>query len=66
MPHLAHVQVLDNNAQAAPGESIPNLVLEMTEGRLVFPDPGNARVLAGTPEWARPEMQAAIESESRK
>jgi predicted ABC-type ATPase len=68
LPHLAQVQVFDNSAQAAPGESIPNpvLVLEMNEGRMVFPDPGDAHALAETPAWARPVLQAAIESESRK
>ncbi|MEJ0008271.1 MAG: hypothetical protein WDM77_18395 [Steroidobacteraceae bacterium] len=68
LPHLAHVQVFDNSAQAAPGESIPDpvLVLETTEGNMVFPDPGDARALAATPEWARPILQAAIESGSEK
>jgi len=68
LPHLAHVQVFDNSAQAAPGESIPDpvLVLETIEGSIVFPDPGDAHALAGTPEWARPVLQAAIESGSRK
>ncbi|HEY6456265.1 MAG TPA: hypothetical protein VIY90_13415 [Steroidobacteraceae bacterium] len=68
LPHLAHIQVFDNSAQAAPGESIlnPVLVLEMIEDRLVFPDPGDAHALAKRPEWARPVLQAAIESESGK
>jgi len=68
LPQLAHIQVFDNSAQAAPGESIPNpvLVLETIEGRMVFPDPGDAHALAETPEWARPVLQAAIESQSRK
>jgi hypothetical protein len=68
LPHLAHVQLFDNSAQAAPGESIPDpvLVLETIEGRMVFPDPGDAHALARTPEWARPLLQAVIESESRK
>ncbi len=68
LPHLAHVQLFDNSAHAAPGESIPNpvLLLETIEGPMVFPDPGDARALADTPEWARPVLQAALESESRK
>jgi predicted ABC-type ATPase len=68
LPHLAHIQVLDNSAQAAPGGLIPYpvLVLEMIAGRMVFPDPGDAHALAKTPEWARPVLQAAVESESGK
>jgi predicted ABC-type ATPase len=68
MPRLAHLQVFDNSAQAAPGEPIPDLVLvlETIEGSMVFPDPRDAHALAGTPEWARPILQAAIESESEK
>ena len=68
LPHLARVQVFNNSAQAAPGEPIPDpvLVLETFEGSMVFPNPGDAHALAGTPEWARPVLQAALESGSRK
>jgi predicted ABC-type ATPase len=65
MPRLAHLQVFDNSAEALPGEDIPDpvLVLEMVGGRLVFPEPQNAAALTATPEWARPIVQAAIESQ---
>ena len=65
MPRLAHLQVFDNSAEALPGEDIPDpvLVLEMVSGRLVSPEPQNAAALTATPEWARPIVQAAIESQ---
>jgi predicted ABC-type ATPase len=65
MPRLAHLQVFDNSAEALPGEDIPDpvLVLEMVSGRMVFPEPQNATALMATPEWARPIVQAAIESQ---
>jgi predicted ABC-type ATPase len=65
MPRLAHLQVFDNSAEALPGEDIPDpvLVLEMVSGHLVFPEPQNAAALTATPEWARPIVQAAIESQ---
>ncbi len=65
MPRLAHLQVFDNSAEALPGEVIPDpvLVLEMVGGRMAFPEPQNASALMATPEWARPIVQAAIESQ---
>ncbi len=65
MPRLAHLQVFDNSAEALPGEDIPDpvLVLEMVSGRMVFPEPHDAPALIATPEWARPIVQAAIESQ---
>jgi hypothetical protein len=35
----------------------------MASGRLVFPEPHNAPALMATPAWARPVVQAAIESQ---
>jgi predicted ABC-type ATPase len=66
LPRLAHLLVFDNSSEVAPGEDIPDpvLVLEMVGGRLVFPEPQNATALNATPEWARPIVQAAIESRS--
>jgi len=65
MPRLARLQVFDNSGNAAPGADIPDptLVLELVAGRIVFPDIKNARALMATPEWARPIVQAAIESQ---
>jgi predicted ABC-type ATPase len=64
LPRLARLQVFDNSAQALPGEGIPDpvLLLEMIEGRMVFPDPDDAGALAAIPGWAHPVLQAAIES----
>lgn len=64
MPRLARQQVFDNSTQVAPGQDIPEpvLVLEMVSGTLLFPEPGDAAALRATPEWARPLIQAAIES----
>jgi len=64
MPLLARLQVFDNSAEAAPGEDIPDpvLLLEMIGGRLVFPEADDTAALEATPEWARPIVQAAIES----
>jgi predicted ABC-type ATPase len=60
MPHLAHLQVYDNSAQAAPGEPIPDplLVAEMKSGTLVWPT--DVESLARTPGWARPLLEAAL------
>jgi predicted ABC-type ATPase len=68
LPHLARLQVFDNSAEAALGEEIPDpvLVLEKREGQIVFPQPENVAALKGTPEWARPMVQAAIELESTR
>lgn len=60
MPHLAYLQVYDNSAEAAPGESIadPLLVMEMANGKLCWPSaPGD---LLRTPEWAKPLMESAL------
>jgi predicted ABC-type ATPase len=63
LPHLAHLQVYDNSADVRPGQPIPDpvLVLEMTQGRIVSPDPHDAEALAHTPAWAKQIVQAAIE-----
>jgi predicted ABC-type ATPase len=64
LPALARLQVFDNSADAAPGQEIPDpiLVLEMVRGRISAPEPLNAEALNATPDWARPIVQAAIES----
>lgn len=62
MPRLAHLRVYDNSADVAPGESIPDpvLVLEMQDGRLVWPSADDIDALSRTPEWATPLMEAAL------
>ena len=65
LPLLGRLQVFDNSTEAAPGADIPDpvLVLEMSEGRLVYPRPGDLAALRQTPAWARSIVQAAIELE---
>jgi predicted ABC-type ATPase len=62
MPRLAHLQIHDNSANAAPGEAIPDpvLVLEMEGGRLTWPAPGDTTALRNTPEWAKALVEAAL------
>jgi predicted ABC-type ATPase len=64
LPHLVRLQVFDNSVEAAPGAEIPDpvLVLEMTRGQVVFPRLADARALAAVPAWARPIVQAALET----
>lgn len=67
MPALARLQVFDNSVEAAPGQDIPDpvLVLEMIEGKPAFPRRNNLAALKLVPEWARPIVQAALESTYR-
>ncbi|MCY1251311.1 hypothetical protein D9M72_650600 [compost metagenome] len=55
--------MFDNSAEAATGEDIadPVLVLELSSGEPIFPQPDDRNALAATPSWARPIVQAAIE-----
>ncbi len=64
MPLLARLQVFDNSAEAAPGQDIPDpeLVLEMVHGEVLFPAHDDVLALKSTPDWARPIVQAAVES----
>jgi hypothetical protein len=54
--------VFDNSAEAAPGGPIrpPVLLLEMSMGKILSPDPADPKQLAGIPEWAKPVLEAAI------
>lgn len=62
LPHLARLQVFDNSTEAARGRPIPApiLLLEMTKGKILSPDPADPRQLAVIPDWARPVVEAAI------
>lgn len=66
MPHLAHLQVFDNSARVEAGQEIPDpvLLVEMVNGRLLFPDPQDMRALERIAPWAKPIVQAAIELDS--
>lgn len=63
MPRLAQLQVYDNSADVPAGQPIPDpvLVLEMSQGHILSPDPNDAKALANTPAWAMPIVGAAIE-----
>lgn len=67
MPRLAHLQVYDNSAGVAAGESIPDpiLVLEMQRGRLHWPAASDSDALRRTPDWAKPLLEAAFRTGSR-
>ena len=64
MPHVAHLQVYDNSVDATPGNAIPDpvLLLEMTGGQLMRPDPKDGVTLGATPEWAKALLEAALSS----
>lgn len=66
LPHLAHLQLFDNSTEAVPGEEIPDplLVLEMVGGSIVYPDLSDPIASAAVPAWARPIVQAAMESQA--
>ncbi len=62
MPHLAHLQVYDNSADAMSGEAVPDpvLVLEMENRQLIWPAPDHLDALRNTPDWAKPLVEAAL------
>ena len=62
MPVPARLQVYDNSAEVAEGRPIPDpvLVLEMREGRLVWPARDDVEALGRTPQWAKPLLEAAL------
>ena len=62
MPRLAHLQVYDNSAEAAPGTPVPDplLVLEMKAGALTWPSAGDVKALTLTPDWAKPILGAVL------
>ncbi|HBS55649.1 MAG TPA: hypothetical protein DEA38_07960, partial [Stenotrophomonas sp.] len=62
MPVLAQLQVYDNSADAAPGEAVPDpqLLLQMEDGQVLYPEPDDLDQLAATPAWATPLLEAAL------
>jgi len=62
MPVLAQLQVYDNSADAAPGEAVPDpqLLLQMEDGQVLYPEPDDLVQLAATPDWATPLLEAAL------
>lgn len=62
LPHLAHLRVYDNSIDARAGAPIPDplLVLDVEQGRVTWPPPGDVAALGRTPDWARPVVEAAL------
>lgn len=60
MPYLTHLQVFDNSVEAVRGEAVPDpvRVAEMEAGKLTWPT--QIESLQGTPEWAKPLLEAAL------
>lgn len=62
LPFLAQLQVYDNSIDAVLGQPMPNprLLLQMERGRIAWPrDVQGLRVI---PDWAKPIMEAALET----
>ncbi len=68
MPHLAHLQVNDNSTEAAADGTVPDpiLVLEMENGKVVYPGADDVAALQATPEWAKAILEAALRSGQKK
>jgi predicted ABC-type ATPase len=62
MPHVAHIKVYDNSAEAAGDGTVPDplLVLEMENGQLVSPAPDDLKALQHAPGWTKPILEAAL------
>lgn len=62
LPRLARLQVFDNSREAAPGAAIPEpvLLLEMKNGRVLYPRRDDVEALQATPDWAKPIVEAAF------
>lgn len=60
LPRIAHLQVYDNSAQAAPGAPIPDplRVAEVRHGVLTWPL--DLDTLRRTPAWAKPVLEEAL------
>jgi predicted ABC-type ATPase len=60
LPRLSSLVVYDNSAEAAPGRAVPDpvRVLDLHEGRLLFPD--TAAAIVATPDWAKPLVEAVL------
>lgn len=61
MPVLTELRVYDNSLEVAPAAEIPDprLVLHVQDGGLLFPT--SLQDALGTPDWAKPLVEAALE-----
>jgi len=62
MPRVAYVKVYDNSTEAAADGTVPDplLILEMENGKAIFPAHDDLKALQNTPEWAKPILEAAL------
>jgi predicted ABC-type ATPase len=62
MSRAAYIKVFDNSTEAAADGAVPDplLVLEMDNGRVVYPEPDDLKALQRAPEWTRPILEAAL------
>ncbi len=62
IPALAHLQVHDNSTDVPAGAPVPDpvLVLQMEQGRMTWPSPGDVEALRQTPDWAKALVEAAL------
>ncbi|GAB1406403.1 hypothetical protein MASR1M8_03220 [Thermomonas brevis] len=62
MPRLSQLQLYDNSRDAAPGTSVPDpkLLLQTAHGRILWPT--DTEALQQTPDWAKPILEAALQS----
>ena len=60
LPHLTNLQVYDNSTDAAAGTPVPSphLLLQVKDGRIVWPTDADA--LRQAPDWAKPILEAAL------
>lgn len=65
MPHVTYIKVYDNSAEAAADGTVPDplLVLEMEDGRVVWPAADDLKALQRAPEWAKSIIEAALRNE---
>lgn len=62
MPHAAYTKVYDNSTEAAHDGTVPDplLVLEMENGRTIYPDKEDFTALQQVPDWAKSILEAAL------
>ena len=62
MPHVAHLMVYDNSAEAAADGTVPDplFVLEMEHGRAIAPSARDLEALQRVPAWAKSILEAAL------
>ena len=62
MPQVAYLKVYDNSAEAATDGTVPDpiLVLEMENGRIIWPAHDDLNALQRAPEWTKPILEAAL------